>query len=305
MLRLIAELARAGDSPMENRTGQTFGHYQLIRLLGDRFFSQLYLGQHLQDSEPVLIRVLDLFPPHADDEAHFLVEMRQFTRLHHPHLLPIRDGGVQDHIPFLVMDYPPDCTLHDYLAEHPALVAIVSPINSLAATLQELHEQQVIHRPLHPDEVWMANDHPMLSEPSTTFERSLRSREELIDYVIPNEVMERECSYLAPEQLAGQQCDCSTSDQYALALMIYEWICGEYPFKGDWLRATLQRLDALPPPSREKAPMFPREVEAVVMRGLEKDPQKRFASLQAFDTALEQAVLNEPDDGSFISDTPG
>jgi len=286
---------------MENRTGQRFGHYRLIRLLGDRFFSQLYLGHHLQDSRPVLIRVLDLFQPHADDEAHFLVEMRQFTRLRHPHLLPIRDGGVQDHIPFLIMDYPPDYTLHDYLAERPALVAIVSPINSLAATLQELHEQQVIHRPLHPDEVWMANHHLLLSEPATTFERSLRFRQELIDYVIPYEVMVRDCSYLAPEQLAGQQSDCSTSDQYALALMIYEWICGEYPFKGDWLKATLQRLDALPPPSREKAPMFPREVEAVVMRGLEKDPQKRFASLQAFATALEQAISNEPGDGSSFS----
>lgn len=62
---------------MENRTGQTLGPYRLIRFLSNQFLSQLYLGQQLQESRPVLIRVLDLLLPYADEEVTFLAELRK------------------------------------------------------------------------------------------------------------------------------------------------------------------------------------------------------------------------------------
>jgi serine/threonine protein kinase len=289
---------------MENRTDQILGPYRLIRCLSDQLFSRLYLGQHLQESRLVLIRVLGRFPPYADEEANFLAELRQLTRLRHPHLLSIRDGGVHNHIPFLVMDASPFRSVRDFLAQSLALVAMDSPITSLAATLQELHEQQVTHRPLHPDEMWVDHSfHLLLSEPSTTFERNhgFRHSQELIDHVLPDEVWERELSYLAPEQLEGQPGSCSANDQYTLAVMIYEWLCGEPPFKGRGLATAIQHVKALPPPLREKVPTLSPELEAVVMRGLEKTPQKRFASVQAFATAFSRALWNTSSQRSCFS----
>lgn len=278
---------------MEHLIGHIIGHYRLVRLLSDRFFSQLYLGHHLQDSHPVLIRVLDLFPPRADDEAHFLAELQQLLRLSHPHLLSLRDGGVENHLPFLVMDFPSGGTLREYYPQgrQLPLVTVLSSVTSLAAGLEYLHERQVAHHSLNPDEVWVGNHHQLLlSEPLTDLERSFRSRDELIDYVLPDEVLEHECSYLAPECIKGRPGSCSASDQYALSIMVYEWLCGERPYKGDWVEIAVQQLRVSLPPLHQKVSTVPPDVAEVVLVALEKDPQKRFASVQAFVTALEQAA---------------
>lgn len=278
---------------MEYRIGHILGHYRLVRLLNDRFFSRLYLGHHLQDSHPVLIRVLDLFPPQAGEEAHFLAELQQLLRLRHPHLLSLRDGGVENHLPFLVMDFPPHGTLREY---HPQgrqlpLLTVISSVTSLAAALEYLHERQVAHHSLNPDEVWVGNHHQLLlSEPLTDLEHSSRSSDKLIDYVLPDEVLERECSYLAPECIEGQPGSCEAADQYALAIMIYEWLSGERLCKGSWAEIAVQQLHASPPPLHQKVLTVPPDVEEVVLIALEKDPQKRFASVQAFVTALGQAA---------------
>jgi serine/threonine protein kinase len=278
---------------MTDRVGQQLGHYRLIRVLSDRFFSRLYLGHHLQDSHPALIHVLDLFPPQAAEEAHFLAELQQLLRLRHPHLLPIRDGGIENHLPFLVMDFPSRGTLRESYPQGrqlPLLTAL-SSVTSLAAALEYLHQRQVAHHRLNPDEVWVGNHHQLLlSEPLTDLEHSSRSSDKLIDYVLPDEVLERECSYLAPECIEGQPGSCEAADQYALAIMVYEWLCGERFCKGSWAEIAFQQLRASPTPLRQKVSTIPPEVEEVVLRALEKDPQKRFASVQAFVAALELAA---------------
>jgi eukaryotic-like serine/threonine-protein kinase len=98
-------------------------------------------------------------------------------------------------------------------------------------------------------------------------------------------------SYMAPELIEGQSGN-AASDQYALAIMIYEWLCGQCPFKGESaLEILFQQLKVPPPPLRQKNPTVPPEVEEVVLLALEKDPQKRFGSVKAFATALDQAIL--------------
>jgi eukaryotic-like serine/threonine-protein kinase len=94
-------------------------------------------------------------------------------------------------------------------------------------------------------------------------------------------------AYMAPEQIEGHPRP--ASDQYALGVVVYEWLGGERPFDGSVSELIAQQLSMPPPPLRERVPAIPAEVEQVLLRTLAKDPKARFASVQDFATALEQA----------------
>ena len=94
-------------------------------------------------------------------------------------------------------------------------------------------------------------------------------------------------AYMAPEQIEGHPR--TASDQYALGVVVYEWLCGSRPFEGSATEVMVQQLSMPPPPLREKVVTIPFEVEQVVLRALAKDPKARFVSVQDFAAALEQA----------------
>src|SRR6516225_4728626 len=94
-------------------------------------------------------------------------------------------------------------------------------------------------------------------------------------------------AYMAPEQIEGHPRP--ASDQYALGVVVYEWLCGERPFEGSVSELLAQQLSMPPLPLHERLPAIPAEVEQVVLRALAKDPKARFASIADFAKALEQA----------------
>ena len=97
---------------------------------------------------------------------------------------------------------------------------------------------------------------------------------------------------MAPEQYQGKPRP--ASDQYALGVVVYEWLCGEHPFQGTQREIEVQHLAAAPPLLREKAPHVSPTLEHVVLKALAKDPKERFASVQDFADAFEQACPSPP-----------
>jgi serine/threonine protein kinase len=95
-------------------------------------------------------------------------------------------------------------------------------------------------------------------------------------------------AYMAPEQIMGKPRP--ASDQYALGVVVYEWLCGELPFSGTFLETCTQHLYAPPPSLREKNPALSPALEKVVCKALAKEPEQRFASIQDFADALEECV---------------
>src|SRR5207253_2610078 len=79
------------------------------------------------------------------------------------------------------------------------------------------------------------------------------------------------------------------SDQYALGVVVYEWLCGDYPFHGYAIETAMQHMLTPPVPLHEKIPTITPAVEQVVLRALEKEPYKRFESVWTFACTLEQA----------------
>jgi serine/threonine protein kinase len=94
---------------------------------------------------------------------------------------------------------------------------------------------------------------------------------------------------MAPEQLQGKPC--AASDQYALGIVVYEWLRGDCPFHGSLKEIADQHMFMTPDPFRKKVPQISDEVEEVVLKALAKDPQMRFPSVMAFAQALERASV--------------
>ena len=92
---------------------------------------------------------------------------------------------------------------------------------------------------------------------------------------------------MAPELIRGQPVP--ASDQYSLAVMVYEWLCGHLPFEGLSVHISNQHLYTAPPSLCEDHPDIPRAVEQVVLKGLSKEPAQRFVDVLSFARALEEA----------------
>jgi serine/threonine protein kinase len=272
---------------MSNRIGQQLGNYQLSSLLGQGGAAEVYLGEHLHLGTKAAIKILHVQMT-PQDHQQFLTEARTIATLRHPHIVRLLDFGVESPsgVPYLVMEYAPLGTLRDTLPSGSALPlpTILPYVKQVAAALQYVHDHKLIHRDVKPENMLLEqNSHILLSDFGiVVVAHSTRSR------VLQDKVGTP--YYMAPEQIQGQASP--ASDQYALAIVVYEWLCGAYPFDGATdLEIAVKQLQEPPPSLRSHVPSISEDVEWVVLKALAKDPQQRFASVQAFAAALEQACL--------------
>lgn len=266
---------------MTDRVGQQLGNYRLIELLGRGHWASVYLGEHLHLHTQAAIKVLHepLAPTEAED---FLTEARTLARLRHPHIVRVLDFGLQEGIPFLVLDYAPGGTLRKL---HPKgtrlpLETVVSYVRQVASALQYAHEQRLIHRDLKPENLLLGTSQEVLLSDFglAVVAHSARSQ--------PSQQTAGTLAYMAPEQIQGHPTP--ASDQYAFGVLVYEWLSGERPFSGSFSELAVKHTLVPPPSLAKKMPTLPSVVDQVVLKALAKDPAQRFASVQAFALALEE-----------------
>ena len=101
---------------MADRTGQQFGNYRLVRLLGQGGYAEVYLSQHLRLNQQTAIKVLHAHLTETEAE-HFQQEAQTISALVHPSIIRVFDYDVQDGVPFLVMDYAPNGSLRRHYPE--------------------------------------------------------------------------------------------------------------------------------------------------------------------------------------------
>jgi predicted ATPase/serine/threonine protein kinase/DNA-binding CsgD family transcriptional regulator len=271
---------------MADRSGEHFGNYRLVRLLGQGGFAEVYLGQHLRLNQQAAIKVLHAHLT-ATEVEHFQQEAQIISTLIHPSIIRVFDYDVQDGVPFLVMDYAPNGSLR---TRHPRgnvvpLPQIVSYVKQVADALQYAHEQKFIHRDVKPENMLLGRREEVLLSDfgiATIAHSSLSlSAKEAVGTL----------AYMAPEQIEGHPRE--ASDQYALGCVVYEWLCGARPFEGSPTEVMVKQLSMPPSPLHEKVATVPLEVEQVVLRALAKDHVQRFASVLAFALALEEPSREE------------
>ncbi len=270
--------------------GQKLGNYQLTKLLGQGGFADVYLGEHIYLKTPAAIKVLQI---RLTDDAleQFLAEARTIACLTHPNIIHVLDCDIENGTPFLVMSYAPFGSLRQRHPRGSILSAetIVSYVGQATAALQYAHDHKIIHRDIKPENLLLGNNQTvMLSDFGIAIvTHSTHSAPTHNSH--KNAGTAGTTTYMAPEQFEGKASQ--ASDQYGLGVVVYEWFCGTPPFRGSDIETALQHIHAFPPPMREKIPTLAPAIEQVVMRALAKNPQARFASVQDFAKALEDACV--------------
>ena len=266
-----------------DRIGQQLGNYRLIGLLEQGKFSGSYLGEHTSSKQQAVVNVLQ--PMLADDLAQsFFQQTYSLNQLIHPHILPIREAGrTEDHLPFLVFDSVSHITLRQLYPKASAqpLTRIFPHAQQIASALQYAHNHGILHQCIHPGNILQTTQNEILVCDFTIDALVQNKQRHSPGQVIDN------IAYAAPEQIRGKACP--ASDQYSLAIALYEWLSGDLPFHGSPVEIMRRHAHVPPPSLRQKAPIISPAIEEIIFMALAKDPTKRFASISAFINALEQA----------------
>jgi serine/threonine protein kinase len=154
----------------------------------------------------------------------------------------VLEFGVERSIPYLVMDYAPNGSLRQ---RHPKgiplpLTAIVFYIKQVAAGLQYAHDQKLIHRDIKPENMLLGRNNEVLLSDFGIALIAHSSGSQSIQEVAGT------VTYMAPEQIQGKPR--LASDQYALGVVVYEWLCGNPPFRGSFTEVAVQHALTPPPP---------------------------------------------------------
>src|SRR6266581_5873716 len=270
------------SAAMTDLIGHQLGNYRLIRLLGHGGFADVYLGEHIHLNTLAAIKMLDARLT-GDEITQFRNEARTIARLEHPHIVRVLDFGVEDRLPFLVMSYAPNGTLRQ---RHPKGTRLspgeVLPyIKQVADALQYAHNEKLIHRDVKPENMLLdRNNQIMLSDFGLAMASYSSSQES------PRDVAGT-IAYMAPEQTRGKPRP--ASDQYALGIVAYEWLCGTRPFNGSYQEIAVQQVLNPPQALHEHEPTVSPALETVILKALAKDPLQRFACMLDFADAFEQA----------------
>jgi len=265
-------------------TDNCLGNYRLQQLLGQGDSAEVYSAEDMLQHTQVAIK-LTYGDWTGDEASKFLAHSHVLTSMDHSHIVSISDFGIEQNVAYLVMEYMPHGNLRQ---SHPRgtqlpFEVILHYVRQVASALIYVHEHGLVHRDIKPHNMLLGHDGEIkLSD----FGIAIVSHS-LSPIVGAARSFEGTVPYAAPEQLRGQSR--RASDQYALAITIYEWLCGDWPFSGTFHEVTHQHLFVQPPPLSEKGVNCPPNIEQVIMRALEKEPEKRFPSIKYFADELEWA----------------
>jgi eukaryotic-like serine/threonine-protein kinase len=261
--------------------GQILGHYRIIEQIGAGGMGIVYRAHDEQLDRDVALKVLP--PGTLSDQAaraRFRQEALALAKLDHPNVATVHEFGTENGVDFLVTSYIPGVTLDTKL--HSGALPqgeVVSLGIQLAEGLAAAHAQGVIHRDLKPGNLRLTPDGRLkildfglarLIEPESEIALTASlTRSQEVTGTLP---------YMAPEQLRGQKADVRT-DIWAAGVVLYEVATGERPFKEQI--APVLAADIIykvpPAPGSLKADLSP-ELESIIRKCLEKEPEKRYQS---------------------------
>jgi serine/threonine protein kinase len=266
------------------QVGDIVGDYRLVRRLGGGGFGNVYLAEHIRENRRVALKILQIRLTQRQELRTFINEARTM-RLKHPYIMPLLDFGLSSNdTPFLVMEYAHRGTVrqrHPKGSRVPLSFAVLYAYQ-MASALEYAHQANLVHRDVKPENMLLRSD-KVLQLSDFGIATTVHSA-----YTISaNRGVGGTILYMAPEQLEGKPC--KESDQYALAVVVYEWLTGRCPFVGTVTEVAMQHVTKSPPSLVEQVPGVPQEVEEVLFKALAKDPTDRFTSMKAFATALHEA----------------
>jgi serine/threonine protein kinase len=266
--------------------GTKLGQYEVQDFIGQGAMGLVYRAYHVQLQRTGAVKVLQGIAPDADSTARFRHEAQAIAQMRHPNIVNVYDFGEHDGVPYMIIEYVPGGSLANKLSNGQLdTTTALKYLRGIASGLDYAHGLGIVHRDVKPANVLLEKDDtPVLADfglAKLLQGSSLKSM---------TGVTTGTPAYMAPEQVTGTKVG-PAADRYALATIAYEMLTGVIPFDGEGLMellyAHVHRQPA--PPSARNHSLGPR-VDAVIMRGLEKDPAARWESCTAMIDALSVAL---------------
>jgi serine/threonine protein kinase len=281
--------------------GKTFANkYRIETLLGEGGMAKVYLATHLSLEKLVVIKLMNNNLSTKERETsykRFAQEIKVTARLNHPNLVSVFDDGEISSRPYLVMEYIKGDSLRSYISRCGALdmKEAINIVSQVCAGLHEAHSQGIVHRDLKPENI-------MLREQSDRPDWV-----KIVDFGIAHlkqgghkltatGIAVGTVDYMSPEYLQDKPID-QRADIYALGIMLFELLTGRCPFEGESCEAVLAKhlfSRAMPPSSFRKDMQAGCQLDIIIERALEKDPNERFQSTMEMRKALQAALASDP-----------
>jgi serine/threonine protein kinase len=276
--------------------GQTFGNFQVVRLLGEGGFGEVYEAQNPFLQRRAAIKIMHTgMDEDPELVRRFLNEARAASAIRHPNIIDVFDAGVTgEGEPYILMEFLEGDSLQKVIFQQgPVPLGTVQEIAKQAGSaLAAAHNAGIVHRDLKPENLFLIPD------PSA----AMGFRVKVLDFGIAKikqgegkgstlrtqaGLLMGSPSYMSPEQCRDSSDVDLRSDIYSFAIIVYEMLSGKPPFVSESATEMLvMQITADPPPLRELLPDVPDYVEQTVMRALAKDRDKRFGTIDYFVGAL-------------------
>ncbi len=276
--------------------------YVVDRELGRGGMATVYLAQDTKHDRVVALKVLHPDLAASLGPERFLREIRLAARLNHPHILPLFDSGDADGMLYYVMPYVEGESLRERLDREQQLAVeeAVHHGRAIASALDYAHRQNIVHRDIKPENVMIYEGEAMVMDFGIAKAVSAVGSETLTQ----TGMMVGTPAYVSPEQAAGETNLDGRSDQYSLACVVYEMLCGERPFSGTSPQSIMaKRFSETAAPLRTLRSAIPENVERAVSRAMQVEASDRFSSSAMFGQALASASLATPTESQTLPKT--
>jgi serine/threonine-protein kinase len=279
--------------------------YELLDLIGKGGMGKVYEARHVDLDSRVAVKLLNS----SQGKERFLQEARVAAQIGHDNICPVLDiGRDEEGTSFLVMPLLRGESLRSLVTREGRLgleragdIAL-----QVLSALSAAHAQNIVHRDIKPENIFLTQVaersdfvklldfgiSKILRPPSDTDETmSSTIRREQEESLTQEGALLGTPKYMSPEQAVGEKSLDHRADIYSLGVVLFLTLTGELPFKGQTHVEIITKLLTAPLPSlRSIRPDIPVKVEAVVLKALQRDPEDRFLSADAFRDALRAAL---------------
>jgi len=265
---------------------QQIGKYQVLSVLGRGATGRVYLAEDPFGGRKVAIKVMypEALRHVQDSELYrrmFLNEAALAGKLSHPHIVQIHDAVVEEKSSYIVMEYVEGGTLEKFCSPDTLLEprVVAEMIFKCVRALAFAHAIGLTHRDLKPGNILHSGGTDIKIADFGAAINRVSDRTMIANVGSP--------AYMAPELLTGAAQGSERTDIYALGVVMYYLLAGRLPFPGQQTMAVINSIvhGQAEPPSSHRPEISP-ELDAVVMRAIAKDPERRFASWEEFGQAL-------------------
>jgi len=276
---------------MTDFSGQYLGRYHILEPLGEGGMATVYQAYDTRLERQVAIKIIrqGAFPMETLGEVlkRFEREAKSLARLSHPNIVKVHDFGEYENSPYLVLEYLPGGTLKKVLGKPMPWQEAVRLILPIARGVEYAHQHGIVHRDIKPANILITESgEPMLSD----FGIAKILEGETSTVLTGTGMAMGTPDYMAPEQWGGVTS--SKSDQYSLAVVLFELVAGRKPYIADTPAAVLIKQATEPLPHlTEFVPDLPEAVEWVLIKALAKDPAERYQNMGEFAHSLEDLLL--------------